>query len=167
VEPIFIGLAADSLIYYYDNIDSTDIRIPWAIKKCGDWLWNHAWVGQPIYSGGPDHYWDYLTDVRVKMGSDADYRGLNGLIFPIYGWLFKYTGNATIPGSDGSQCYGTPGQPCTYQQAGDAAFSSAMNNSGNLTTWGWVGMGKIYSQTTRWGFDYIKWRTQRSSSTKR
>jgi hypothetical protein len=161
VEPAFIGLAADSLIYYFNNGHQDDIRIPWAIKKCADWLWKNAWIGQPIYAGGPDHYWDYLTDIRIKMGSTTDDRTLNGLIYPIYGWLFKYTGNDSIPGSDGSQCYSTPGQPCTYQQAGDAAFSSSVTSSGDLTTWGWMSKGKDYSQNTRWSVDYINWRTGR------
>jgi Bacterial Ig-like domain (group 2) len=162
VEPAFIGLAADSLIYYYNNGHQGDIRIPWAIKKCADWLWKKAWITQPTYASGPDHTWDYLTDTRAKLGSDnTDGRVLNGLIYPIYGWLFRYTGNAAIPDSDGSQCYGTPGKPCTYQQAGDAAFVSSVTSSGDVKTWGWMYMGKEYSQNTRWAFDYINWRTGR------
>jgi hypothetical protein len=164
VQPSFIGLTADILLYYFDDGHQSDIRIPWAVKQCGDWMATHAWRDtREMYVGnGITYYFDYLVDQHDKLGNDgtSDYRVLNQLISPMYAWLFQYTGNATIPGTDGLQCYGAAGRPCTYQQLGDAAFASAAGSSGDSTSGsGNIDKGKTYSQEYRWSFDYVKWRS--------
>jgi hypothetical protein len=160
-EPFLDGTLADTLIHYYIDNGSTDARIPIAIKALGDHLWINYWIsgvcsGSPsdliygcfAYSAGMRHMGiDYSTNLHSY--NDAD---LNLLIAPMYAWLFKMTGNGTIPGSDGSQCGGTRGQPCTYQQAGDTIFQKGLSQSDYYDT-------KTWAQNYRWSFDYVTWRS--------
>jgi hypothetical protein len=167
VQPSFIGLTADILLYYFDDGHQSDLRIPWAVKKCADWMATHAWrdTREANASNAASYFFDYLVDRHEKLGSEgkSDYRVLNQLISPMYAWLFQYTGNAAIPGTDGLQCYGSAGQSCTYQQLGDAAFASAAGSSGDASSGsGNIDKGKTYSQEYRWSYDYVRWRSPRT-----
>ena len=163
-EPFLDGAMADTLIHYYIDNGSTDIRIPIAIKSLADHLWLNYWVPggcsgktQQItacfnYSAGMTH----MGIDAATNGSASNIANLNLLIAPMYAWLFRMTGNATIPGSDGSQCLaggGVPGQPCTYQQAGDTIFLSGVSQSDYFYA------PKDWDQDFRWSFDYVTWRS--------
>lgn len=159
-EPFIDGALADTLIQYYTDNGSVDARIPTAVKALADHLWVNYWIpgkcsgtNQQVtncfaYSAGMRNLGIDASEISNSTSNDAD---LNLMIAPMYGWLFKMTGNGTIPGSDGSQCGGTPGQPCTYQQAGDAIFASGVTQSDYYWLKGW-------DQNYRWSFDYVKWR---------
>lgn len=82
-QPFWDGLAAQALIYYYDNI-TPDPRIPVAIKQYIDFLWLDAWnhttnqmlYGMEIWNGGQP------TTL------------LNNLMVPAFAWYYKTTHNA-------------------------------------------------------------------------
>ena len=59
---------------------------------------------------------------------------LNLLIAPAYAWLYKMTGNPV------------------YQQEGDLIFQGGVSGS-------WLTGGKQFSQSYRWSFDYVNWRS--------
>jgi hypothetical protein len=159
-EPFLDGAIADTLIHYYTAKGSVDARIPIAVKALADDLWVHYWI--PGKCTGPANV--NLTGCFVyssgtfAMGIDdatnlaaANDTNLNLMVAPMFAWLFKMTGNGTIPGSDGSQCGGTHGQPCTYQQAGDSIFASGVRQSDYY-------FPKDWAQDFRWSFDYVEWR---------
>jgi hypothetical protein len=161
-EPFLDGAIADTLIHYYIDTGSTDARIPPAIKALADHLWNNYWIpgtcsgtskiqfsGCFAYSGGTTHMG---IDPSTNL-DPADDAGLNLMIAPMYAWLFKMTGNGTIPGSHGADCGGTTGQPCTYQQAGDIIFQKGISQSDYFQR-------KSWAQNYRWSFDYVKWRSK-------
>jgi len=159
-EPFIDGTLADTLIHYYIDNGSTDVRIPPAIKALADHLWVDYWIpgvcsgsnqtftGCFAYSAGMRHMGIDYSEI-AGTGNSAN---LNLLIAPMYAWLFKMTGNGTIPGSDGAQCRGTPGQPCTYQQAGDVIFQKGFSQSDYFSP-------KDWAQNYRWSFDYVTWRS--------
>ena len=161
-EPFIDGTVADTLIHYYVDTKGADARIPPAIKALADHLWNRYWI-PGVCSGTPTAvfkgcfaYSAGLSQMGIDAstnGSPSNEAGLNLLIAPMYAWLFKMTGNGAIPGSDGSQCGGTPGQPCTYQQAGDTIFQKGISQSDYYQP-------KSWAQNYRWSFDYVLWRSR-------
>lgn len=160
--PFLDGTLADTLIHYYIDSGSKDARIPAAIKSLADHLWVNYWIRGGC-SGGTQQITDCFayTAGQFHMGTDYSTNGysnndanLNLIIAPMYAWLFKMTGNGTIPGSDGSQCGGKRGQPCTYQQAGDTIFQSGVSQSDYFSP------VKDWDQNFRWSFDYVTWRSR-------
>ncbi|HEX6880061.1 MAG TPA: hypothetical protein VF135_06835, partial [Terriglobales bacterium] len=96
-------------------------------------LWANAW-GKDANGHG-----FYYNSFDYALGHPhSDMSNLNLLIAPMYGWLYRYTGDAT------------------YQQQGDIIFSEG-------ATYGASGLGynggKNFSQQYHWSFDYIKYRT--------
>jgi len=161
-EPFLDGVIADTLIHYYIDTGSTDARIPPAIQALADHLWNHYWILGACSGYGPYTvtgcfaYSAGMSQMGIDEstnGSANNDAGLNLMIAPMYGWLFKMTGNATIPGSDGSQCRGKRGRPCTYQQAGDTIFQKGISQSDYFQPKNWA-------QNYRWSFDYVTWRSR-------
>jgi hypothetical protein len=159
-ETFIDGTLADTLIHYYIDKGNTDARIPAAVKALADHIWVNYWLpglcsgtnqtltGCFAYSAGMRHMGiDYS---EIPGSSNA--ANLNLLIAPMYAWLFRMTGNGTIPGSDGTQCGGTSGQPCTYQQAGDTIFQKGVSQSDYFDP-------KTWAQNYRWSFDYVTWRS--------
>jgi MYXO-CTERM domain-containing protein len=59
---------------------------------------------------------------------------LNGLIAPAYAWVYRMTGDIR------------------FRDRGDAIFAGSRN--------AWLDGGKQFSQTYRWTFDYVRWRTE-------
>jgi hypothetical protein len=87
-------------------------------------LWAQSW-------SVPCQCFVYYNDPadRTNTSPAAD---LNGLIAPIYGWVFKQTG-LTI-----------------YRDRGDQIFNGTLAS--------WLDGGKQFSQTYRWSANYVAWR---------
>jgi hypothetical protein len=119
-QPYMVGLAAEAMIKYYEV--SQDPRVPWLLKIAADAMWERSW--DPL-SGS----FFYYNEVN-SFGPAPD---LNLLIAPLYGWLFRQTGDAT------------------YRDRGDQIFESGVRKA-------WLGGGKQFSQNYRWSFSYIAWR---------
>lgn len=124
VPSFMVALTCEALIKY--NSYNPDPRVPPAIQKAADWLWTHSW--RPNDPGGEGFLYEANTEEPVTNFSDLDL-----LIAPIYGWLYKETGDPK------------------YQVEGDAAFVGGVDHS-------YLGDGKHFSQNYRWSTDYVNWR---------
>ena len=143
VQPFMLGLAADALIKYYEDGNTSDVRIPVAIRHIADWLWANAWNKASV-SGYVFTDAFYYNNYYFKIGtpgqpfsSASDMRNLNNLVCPLYAWLYQYTGDAT------------------YQDEGDQCWQAGVNfDPGSAIGWS----GKNFSQNYRWSFDFVTWR---------
>ncbi|GIW66671.1 MAG: hypothetical protein KatS3mg095_0569 [Candidatus Parcubacteria bacterium] len=131
IQPFYVALASEALIRYYEEKEA-DLRIPIAVKKAYDWMWeymrgyvktgvtfSYSDKKDPNEGGGPN-----LSDGLVD---------LNLLILPPYGWLYHLTGDEE------------------YIRRGDLLWSSGVKGA-------WVANGKQFSQNYRWSFKYLEWR---------
>lgn len=156
-QPFMVGLQAKALIDYYEDGHQDDVRIPWAIKNIADWMWANAWVppvpntkntGCFFYNSG--FYAVGVDSTNLGNGAASEMRQLNPLVAPIYAWLFKMTGNART-----STTRLDP-QGDTYQEIADEIWSNHfLGNPADME--GWV--GKSFTQSYRWSFDFVKWRS--------
>jgi hypothetical protein len=123
VQPFMVALASEALIAYWDK--TQDPRVLPMLKLAADQLWAQSW-------SVPCQCFLYYNDPAVPSNTSpaAD---LNGLIAPIYGWVFKQTG-LTL-----------------YRDRGDQIFNGSQN--------AWLDGGKQFSQTYRWSGKYVEWRT--------
>lgn len=106
-----------------------DTRIPELIKASCDFLWDKAWV-----PADASFWYENTSDGGGTFPAAAGAPDLNLLIAPAFAWLYKRTADAT------------------YQTRGDAIWNGGVADT-------FIGQGKQGSQKFRWGFDYIKWRT--------
>jgi hypothetical protein len=130
VQPYLVGLTLEALIAYYER--TRDNRIPAAVKKSIDWLWDHAWVSDAqaflyIICKPGASYPECSNDPTETAGD------LNMLIAPAFAWYYHLTGDTT------------------YLDRGDAIFAGGVDER-------FVAYGKQFTQNYRWSFDYIRWR---------
>jgi hypothetical protein len=130
VKPFMVGLTAEALIFYYEEV-SEDPAVIAAVRQAADWLWLNAWSpsARAFQYGVCRKGGKY--NAECKKGPAPD---LNLLIAPMYAWLYHVTGEAK------------------YQEQGDAIFSAGVDLA-------WLGTGKHFSQNYRWSFDYVRWRS--------
>jgi len=133
-ETFMDGLAAEALIHYYEDGHQDDARIPAAIQKLADWLWDNAWYQNK--GAGFFCYSAYQASIGMPQGEGL--RNLNLLIAPMYAWLFRTTGKSK------------------YQAEGDQIFASGVDFAPEGTL-GWS--GKNFMQQYRWSFDFVEWRS--------
>jgi hypothetical protein len=129
VQSFMVGLTMEALIQYHER--TGDDRVPHAVKKAADWLWQNSWNERQGYfqyvfcrngsRSGP-------CGERSEEGSD-----LNLLIAPAFAWLYRRTGDDA------------------YLTQGDAIFSKGVTGA-------YLGNGKHFSQNYRWSFDFVRWR---------
>jgi hypothetical protein len=122
VQPFMVALASEAMIAYWDQ--THDPRVLPMLQLAADQLWAQSW-------SVPCQCFVYYNDPadRTNTSPAAD---LNGLIAPIYGWVFKQTG-LTI-----------------YRDRGDQIFNGTLAS--------WLDGGKQFSQTYRWSANYVAWR---------
>jgi hypothetical protein len=133
VQPFMCGLAAEALIEWYEDGHQSDTRIPVALKKLGDWLWANAW-GHDV-SGNGFYYNSKLFQFGIRGGSNQ--QNLNLLVVPLWGWLYRYTGDVNYL-NEGDFIWNLG----VIQEPGDGIDFS----------------GKNFSQQYRWSFNYVAWR---------
>lgn len=121
-KPFMMGLTFEALIRYYET--KGDERIPAAVQDAADWLREDS----GLYHSGQKSF-RYIT------GNANGAADLNLLIAPVYGWLYKQTGEEK------------------YQQYGDDLLDGFLDGA-------WLGGGKQFSQGYRWSFLYVDWRQQ-------
>jgi len=151
-EYFMAGLQAEALIKYYVNGHSSDVRIPAAVKQLADCIWSSGWgqvADDPYafpYSSAYSKYGFTMAGTGAQAGASNE--ALNLLIAPMYAWLYSVTGNAT------------------YLAEGDTIWQDGvlMPTSGGVGgTIGWTGNGgKQFSQSYRWSFNYVQWRSAAS-----
>jgi hypothetical protein len=134
--PFMDGLAAEALIGYYEYTltqGKPDHRIPPAIKKMLDWLWDRA-VNKA--NGKTAYQVLNVDDYKSTERLEKDYALLNNLIAPAYAWYWNLTGDDT------------------YRQEGDFLFQHGLDDSADgLST------GKEFSQNYKGSFDYVHYRS--------
>lgn len=98
-----------------------------------------------------DWYWNNAvnhttgqTDYNPLYVPSYTFYDLNDLFDPAYAWYWNLTGNNT------------------YQQEGDLLFQSDLTTDANDDI---TYDGKIFSQTYKWSFDYVRWRSGINNST--
>jgi hypothetical protein len=130
LNPFMAALTVESLIHYHER-KGGDKQLKEAIRITADWLWNNSWDA----ANGSFRYIVCFSESKdcpetEEIGSD-----LNLLIAPMYGWLFKETGDRI------------------YLHRGDTIFERGVSGA-------WLGSGKQFSQSYRWSFDYVRWRKE-------
>jgi hypothetical protein len=121
--PFMAALTAEALILWYEK--TQDPRVLPALKQGADWMWANMWLSS-------EKSFKY-TDRKMEHGGEDAAPDLNLLIAPLYGWLYKMTGDKT------------------YCERGDAIFYGGVWSSG-------LNNPKHFNQNYRWSFDYLKWR---------
>lgn len=119
-QPFMVGLAAEALIDYHAR--TNDPRIPYLIKLACDEMWRVSWII------ANQAFLLYFED-----GTSTPAPDLNLLIAPMYGWIYRYTGESK------------------YRAWGDQIFAGGVNGA-------WLGGGKQFSQNYRWSGKYVEWR---------
>lgn len=117
-----VGLAAQALIRYWEK--TGDTRVLPKIKFAADKLWAEHWDST---SGS---FWYYNHDNNGVREPAPD---LNLLIVPLYGWVYRQTGDVN------------------YRNCGDTIFARGVQQA-------FLAQGKQFNQNYRWSFDYVKWR---------
>lgn len=120
VQPIMVALAAEALISYYDY--SQDPRVPQLLKLAADEIWRNSW------DAGSQSLRYYNDDGTASLAPDT-----NLLIVPLYGWVYRMTGDST------------------YRTMGDQIFAGGVAGA-------WLAGGKQFSQNYRWSGKYVGWR---------
>lgn len=121
VRPFMVGLTAEALIEYHER--TADDRVQPALELAAEELWK-LWLP----AAGAFKYTDRVTE---SGGTDPS-PDLNMLIAPLYGWLYKQTGEEK------------------WRKRGDEIFSGGVRGS-------YLENPKQFNQSYRWSFDYVRW----------
>lgn len=133
-QPFMAGLTASALISYYERTverGDPDERIPAAVQRLADWLWQETWVAN--VEGSRHGAFQYVQPAVEGVGGNDPAPDLNMLIAPMYGWLYYRTGEPE------------------YRKRGDAVFAGGVALAD-------IGDGKRFNQSYRSSFDYLMWR---------
>jgi hypothetical protein len=122
VQPFMVALSAEALIMWYDK--TKDPRVLPALKTGADWMWQHMWL--------PNEGAFKYTDRKIEGGDEHPAHDLNLLVVPLYGWVYKMTGDVK------------------YREMGDKIFQGGVN--------AYLGRPKHFNQQYRWSFNYVLWR---------
>jgi hypothetical protein len=98
-KPFMTGMLNDALVRYHTSFEA-DTRIPGAVKRAVDYLWNVDWVSSAGYF--------VYQDGQCAQAGTAD---LNNLIVTGFAFVARQTGDAS------------------YLTKGDAAFAGGVNNA--------------------------------------
>ncbi|MDQ6734512.1 MAG: hypothetical protein M3Z35_10460 [Nitrospirota bacterium] len=126
VRPFMAALTAEALILWHEK--THDPKVLPLLKTGADWMWDHMWVS------GIDAF--KYTDKQMSHGGTEPAPDLNLLIVPLYGWLYKMTGDDK------------------YCERGDKIFAAGVLGAQ-------LNDPKHFNQNYRWSFDYVKWREGR------
>ncbi len=136
VQAFMTGLTATALIEYYEHSverGEPDDRILPAVRKLADWLWSEMWVAD--VDGTGYGAFEYVQPTKSGVGSESPAGDLNMLIVPMYGWLYKETGESR------------------FLERGDKIFAGGVELA-------YLGDGKQFNQNYRDSFSYIEWREE-------
>jgi hypothetical protein len=132
VQPFMVALAAEALIEHFEA--TQDARVLPALKQAADAMWAtmwHAGTQAFVYETGVENSSPFVSKLPPTSGA----KDLNLLIAPLYGWLFRQTGDPK------------------YRTQGDAIFTGGVNGASE-----WLYLGKQFSQNYRWSGKYLEWR---------
>ena len=136
VQAFMAGLTASALIEYYERgveLGSPDKRVPKALETLSDWLWDNMWVAN--VNGTGYGAFSHVTPRVEGVGSESPSPDLSLLIAPMYGWLYRHTGDSR------------------HLERGDAVFEGGVMLSD-------LGGAKRFNQNYRSSFNYVEWRAE-------
>lgn len=121
-QPFMVALGAEALIQYNRDITKDPEILP-LLQAAASALWSKDWdfVSKSF---------KYYQNAGASWEPSLD---LNLLIVPMYGWLYKQTGDST------------------YRLMGDQIFEYGVNGA-------WLVGGKQFNQNYRSSFNYVEWR---------
>lgn len=124
VKPFMVALASEFLIQYVTEVEH-DSRVKGMLEVVGDGLWADFW--RPSARA-------MLYVNRQLPGDDPPNPApdLNLLIAPLYGWLYKQTGDAK------------------WKERGDRLFAGGVEQA-------YLANSKQFNQNYRWSGEYVKW----------
>lgn len=125
------GMLLNALTRYYDEV-TPDSRIPIAIQRAIDYMWQNEWVSSA-------HGFKYCTVVVDKDNGDQPEPSLNNLIAPAYAWYYSRTGDAR---------YAT--------MVDEMLAGNTINGERN---W-WAASGKAFDQAFYHAFNVFQWRNR-------
>lgn len=126
VRPFMVALTAQALIQYEERYG--DPRITPALIRAADRMWEQMWL--------PKAQAFKYTDRDVPSGGQEASPDLNLLIAPLYGWLYRVTGEAR------------------FAERGDEIFAGGVRGA-------YLSSPKQFNQNYRWSIRYVEWRTGR------
>jgi hypothetical protein len=98
-----------------------------ALQTGADWIWTNMWVD----ADDSFVYEHFPANPLPDTGDGAP--DLNMIILPVWGWIYKQTGDDT------------------YITQGDQIFEGGVN-------FAWLDQGKQFVENYRWSMDYLEWR---------
>lgn len=117
--PFMFALTSEALIRYVKEVDSEELdQVLPLIKSVADKTWATCWVPGTK---------SFIYRINEASNGAPD---LNGLIVPVYQWLYEKTGQAV------------------YRERADLIFEGAVLGA-------WLNGSKQFNQTYRWSFDYV------------
>ncbi len=122
VRPFMVALTAQALIMYFES--TGDPRIPPALETAADALWNNTWL--------PAQECFMYTDRNTDSGGQEPAPDLNLLIAPMYGWLYRNSGQQR------------------FLERGNQIFAGGVK-------FAFLDGTKQFNQSYRWSFDYVNW----------
>lgn len=147
-EHFMAGLMMMSVIECYEDTRTcnSDPRIPVAVQKLADYMWNNWWLPWDGNKGClpyEERTWQTGSTINTGCLNSAPLEDLNGLIAPAFAWLYYRTGIQK------------------YQQEADTLFNSSVLEP----TGSGIGFfGKTYSQDYWYAFKFLGWRGALSSA---
>ncbi len=121
--PFMVGLSAYALIKDWEV--TKDPRLIPALRLAADWLWANAWL--------PSERGMFYDALNGGMGKGQGAPDLNLLIAPMYGFLYRQTGEAK------------------YRDQGDALFAGGVDLA-------WLDGPKQFNQSYMLSPEYVLWR---------
>jgi len=123
VRHLMVALPAEALIRFHER--RGDPRTVPALVRAADAMWDRMWL--------PDAQAFMYTDRVVPSGGREASPDLNLLIAPLYGWLYRATGEVR------------------FAERGDAIFAGGVRGAN-------IGNPKQFNQNYRWSMRYVEWR---------
>lgn len=121
-QPFMVSLGAEALIQYNRDV-AKDAEVLPLLQAAASQMFAKDW-------DATSKSFKYYQEGGASWEPSLD---LNLLIVPMYGWLYKQTGDST------------------YRLMGDQIFEAGVNGA-------WLAGGKQYNQNYRSSFNYVEWR---------
>ncbi len=121
-----VGMLLNALIRYHDEV-TPDARIPAAVKRSIDYMWQNEWVASA-------QGFKYCTFVVDDANADWPEPSLNNLVVPAYAWYYRESGDARYASMVDQILYGAA-TTRSYWAASGKGFDQAFYHL--FTTFQW------------------------------
>lgn len=122
-----VGMLLEALTRYYDEV-TPDPRIPVAVKRAIDYMWQNEWVSSA-------QGFKYCTVVVDADNGDDPMPSLNNLIAPAYAWYYNQSGDARYAAMVDQMLAATSSSTRSWWAASGKAFDQAFYHAFNVFQW--------------------------------